>query len=370
MLAEINGWDADGQPLSAYTELKDDGSTTLRLLDLLRRLRRRRQPGRAGASPAPSRTGSAPEWGWAWPANRRILYNRASADPDGEPWSERKALRVVGRGGRASGPATTCPTSCADMPPDLPAGRRRRRAPEALAGADPFIMQADGKGWLFAPAGLIDGPLPTHYEPQESPFAQPALRASSATRPARCSRARAQPLPPERRRAAAPTSSRSSLTTYRLTEHFTAGRHEPLDCRTSSELQPEMFCEVSPELAAERGLEHGGWATIVTARSAIEARVLVTERIAPLTRATAGSCTRSACRTTGAPNGLVHRRRRQRARRARARPERAHPGGQGVDRRHPARAAGRAAPRDGSLVEEYRRRAGITDATGTGVMTA
>lgn len=71
------------------------------------------------------------------------------------------------------------------------------------------------------------------------------------------------------------------MTTYRLTEHFTAGgmsRHTPY----LAELQPEMFCEVSPELAAERGLVHGDWATIITARNAIEARVLVTDRIAPL----------------------------------------------------------------------------------------
>ena len=87
-------------------------------------------------------------------------------------------------------------------------------------------------------------------------------------------------------------------TTYRLTEHHTAGgmsRWLPY----LSELQPEFFCEVSPELAAERGLEHLGWATIVTARNAVEARVLVTSRIAPLT-CRAGRCTRSGCPTTGA----------------------------------------------------------------------
>ena len=69
------------------------------------------------------------------------------------------------------------------------------------------------------------------------------------------------------------------MTTYRLTEHHTAGAMS----RTLpylAELQPEMFCEVSPALAAERGLEHGGWATIVTSRTAIEARVLVTDRMA------------------------------------------------------------------------------------------
>ena len=71
-----------------------------------------------------------------------------------------------------------------------------------------------------------------------------------------------------------------------------------------SELQPEFFCEVSPELAAERGLEHLGWATIVTARTAIEARVLVTERMRTARGGGPRGCTRSGCRTTGAPNGL------------------------------------------------------------------
>ena len=91
VLREINGTGPDGAALSAYTELKPDGSTSVRLLDLLRRLRRRGQPGGAAASRAGEQSWVAPEWGWAWPANRRILYNRASADPDGKPWSERKA---------------------------------------------------------------------------------------------------------------------------------------------------------------------------------------------------------------------------------------------------------------------------------------
>ena len=125
----------------------------------------RRKPGR-------EQSWVAPEWGWAWPANRRILYNRASADPDGQPWSERKALIWWDEDGR---------------PVDRARHRRLRRRPrrrptgpptdatgvDAISGIDPFIMQADGKGWLFAPAGLIDGPLPTHYEPQESPFRNP-----------------------------------------------------------------------------------------------------------------------------------------------------------------------------------------------------
>jgi formate dehydrogenase major subunit len=137
-------------------------------------------------------------------------------------------------------------------------------------------MQVDGKAWLFVPTGLADGPLPTHYEPQESPFDN--LLYKQRANPARSRFPRKDnPYHP-------PDSDVFPyvFTTYRLTEHHTAGgmsRWLPY----LAELQPEMFCEVSPELAYERGLEHLGWATIVTARTAIEARVVVTDRVRPLT---------------------------------------------------------------------------------------
>jgi formate dehydrogenase major subunit len=160
------------------------------------------------------------------------------------------------------------------LPPDDATG------PEALRGDEPFIMQADGKGWLFAPAGLTDGPLPTHYEPQESPFRNP-LYERHQSNPTRQEFHRPEnPYNPTNGEPGADVYP-YALTTYRLTEHHTAGgmsRFLPY----LSELQPEMFCEVSPELAAERGLRHGGWMTIVTSRTAIEARVMVTERMTPL----------------------------------------------------------------------------------------
>ena len=141
-------------------------------------------------------------------------------------------------------------------------------------------MQSDGKGWLFAPKGLVDGPLPTHYEAQESPVANGLYPQQQS--PSRLKYPRKDNL-------SAPSAGSPGtdvypfvFTTYRLTEHHTAGgmsRWLPY----LSELQPEMFCEVSPELAAERGLEPYGWATIISARSAIEAKVLVTERMTPLT---------------------------------------------------------------------------------------
>ena len=276
VLAEVNGWDASGQPLSGFGQLKDDGSTACGCWIYC--------GARAGGvnqtdrrKPGSAQNWVAPEWGWAWPANRRILYNRASADLEGKPWSPGKALVWWdAEAGQWTGHDV----------PDFPATRAPSYRPaegatgvDAISGIDPFIMQADGKAWLFAPAGLVDGPLPAHYEPQESPFANP-LYGQQRNPIRQIIRHKENPLQPS---GAEPGSSVFPYvaTTYRLTEHHTAGGMS----RTLpylAELQPEFFCEVSPELAAERGLEHMGWATIITARTAVEARVLVTSRLRPL----------------------------------------------------------------------------------------
>jgi formate dehydrogenase major subunit len=272
VLKEINGYDFHGQPLADYLPLKDDGSTSCGcwiyagcFADGVNQTARRR--------PGSQQSWVAPEWAWAWPMNRRILYNRASADPDGRPWSERKRyIWWEEQQGKWAG--EDVPDFTPDMPPDYvpPEGAK---AQKALRGDEPFIMQGDGRGWLFAPSGLVDGPFPTHYEPHESPAANPLY--GQQANPARQQYARGvNPYHPARSQVFPYVA-----TTYRLTEHHTAGAMS----RTLpylAELQPEFFCEVSPELAAERGLEHGGLATIVSARTAIEARVLVTERIAPL----------------------------------------------------------------------------------------
>jgi formate dehydrogenase major subunit len=268
VLAEINGSGPDG-PLSAYTELADDGSTACGCW-IYCGVHAGGHNHAANRRPGSAQSWVAPGWAWAWPANRRILYNRASADPDGKPWSERKRC-VWWDADRGEWTGEDVPDFEPGKPPDYrpPEGAR---AQEALSGIDPFIMQSDGKAWLFAPAGLVDGPLPAHYEPFESPVDNPLYRAQ---------------VNPARQTYEHPANRYNDerypfvFTTYRLTEHHTAGgmsRTLPV----LSELQPEFFCEVSPELAAERGLEHGGWATIVSARAAIEARVLVTSRVKPL----------------------------------------------------------------------------------------
>jgi formate dehydrogenase major subunit len=271
VLAEINGFGPDG-PLSTFNQLKDDGSTTSGCwiycgvyADGVNQAARRK--------PGSEQSWVAPEWAWAWPANRRILYNRASADPDGKPWSERKTYvwwdEEQGKWTGHDVPDFE-PTKRPDYVP--PPGAR---AQAALSGTNAFVMQTDGRAWLFAPAGLADGPLPTHYEPYESPVENAIYKQQS--NPTRETYDR----PNNRYHHVDSQVFPYVFTTYRLTEHHTAGGMS----RTLpylAELQPEFFCEVSPELAAERGLENYGWATIVSARAAIEARVLVTDRVRPL----------------------------------------------------------------------------------------
>ncbi len=278
VLAEVNGWGADGKPVASYTQLKDDGSTASGCwiycgvyADGVNQAARRK--------PGEQQNWVANEWGWAWPANRRVLYNRASADPDGKPWSDRKALVWWDEdAGKWAG------HDIADFIADRPPSYRPEEGATgvaAIAGTDAFIMQADGKAWLFAPAGLVDGPLPAHYEPQDSPVQNllyPRQEHNPVREILRHRDTRYQPSGDEPGSDVYPYVA----TTYRLTEHHTAGgmsRWLPY----LSELQPEFFCEVSPELAAERGLEHMGWATIISARSAIEARVMVTRRMPSLT---------------------------------------------------------------------------------------
>jgi formate dehydrogenase major subunit len=269
VLKEINGYVvADGTPVSSFTALRDDGSTACGcwiysgvFADGVNK----------GARRPP---GDNREWGYAWPADRRMLYNRASADPEGRPWSERKAYvwwdQVAGRW-----TGNDVPDFIVDRPPSY------RPAPDAvgldtIAGDTPFIMQSDGMGWLFAPTGVTDGPLPTHYEPQESVIENPLY--GQQRNPFRIEWTRPDN---QYHRPFGDPDYPFAVTTYRLTEQHTAGgmsRWLPW----LAELQPEFFCEVSPELARERGLVNGEWATISTARTSIEARVLVTARIPPL----------------------------------------------------------------------------------------
>jgi formate dehydrogenase major subunit len=270
ILKEINGYTvADGEPLSGFLDLKDDGSTACGgwiysgvYADGVNQARRRK--------PWTEQPNAATEWGWAWPANRRILYNRASADPEGKPWSERKKY-IWWDEEQEKWLGEDVPDFQADKPPSYRPDADAKGA-DALPGDGPFIMQGDGLGWLFAPVGLEDGPLPVHYEPIESPV--PNL------------------LHERRRDPAAETFDRPDnpynppedpmypyvVTTYRLTEHHTSGamsRWIPW----LNELQPELFCEISPELAAEKGIDNTDWVTIETSRGKVHCKALVSDRI-------------------------------------------------------------------------------------------
>jgi formate dehydrogenase major subunit len=276
VLAEIGGFDAEKEPLADYLPLKDDGSTTCGCWIYAGCYKEgENQP--AKRKPGSEQDWVAAGWAWAWPMNRRILYNRASADPDGKPWSERKKY-IWWDAGEGEWVGADVPDFTPDKAPDY-VPPEDAEAQQALRGDEPFIMQGDGRAWLYAPNGIVDGPFPTHYEPRESPFGNPLYKQRS--NPVRDEYDRPEnPINPSADEPGAGAYP-FVVTSYRLTEHHTAGGMS----RTLpylAELQPEFFCEVSPELAAERGLEHGGWATVLTARAAIEARVMVTERIKPL----------------------------------------------------------------------------------------
>jgi formate dehydrogenase major subunit len=210
-----------------------------------------------------------------------VLYNRASARPDGTPWSDAK--KWVWWDPNKIDPATNkpglwtgydVPDFVAAKPPDAPAD------PNAIglaghSGTDPFIMKADGKGWLFTPTGLVDGPLPTHYEPLESPVTNPLYSQQNNPVLKRWDRDYNQ---------ASPTGDPSYpyvLSTYRLTEHHLSGvmsRWLPW----LAELQPELFVELSPELAGEKGIENLDVVVVLTPRATIRAKALVTRRMQPL----------------------------------------------------------------------------------------
>jgi formate dehydrogenase major subunit len=270
VLREINGYTVqDGKQVESYADLQADGSTACGCWiysGVLPSDAENRARGRI--------RGTFPNlgWGFAWPLNRRILYNRASADPQGKPWSERKKyIWWSDSEGKWTG---------LDVPDFNPTKHPTYRptpddvGDDALPGDAPFIMKSDGLGWLFVPEGLADGPLPTHYEAIESPATNP-LYTQQHNPTAKVWRRKDNPLDDGSGRFP------YVLTTYRLTEHHTAGGMTRWN-NTLAELQPELFAEISPQLAQEKGIENGGWMTISTPRGKIEAKAWVTERMTPL----------------------------------------------------------------------------------------
>jgi len=236
---------------AGYFALADDG--TGKMLPATKR-RGQKDPGGLGTYPF---------WAFAWPANRRIIYNRCSADPNGKPWSEDKKLiwwdeaqkKWVGY----------------DVPDFVPT-----KAPTDPGGKDPFIMRVDGKGGLFAP--LNEGPLPEHYEPAETPVAKNPF-SSRMHNPV------IKIWTTDKGKAIGDNWGKIDkfpivATTYRVVEHWQAGGMSRwLDWLT--ECQPQMFVEMSKELAGEKKIQNGEQVKVTSARGEITAVAIVTARFKP-----------------------------------------------------------------------------------------
>src|SRR5918997_2046288 len=287
ILKEMNGYHVTGGlPVRGFGDLKADGSTACGAWIYSGVFAPTPQEPQ-GRNHAANRQGDdwvALGWGFAWPANRRVMYNRASADPSGAPWpKEARLARRFGNGAKgyvywdeaASGPDPANPGKTVrgrwvglDVP-DFPITKppTAKADPDGLGldfhdGAAPFIMKGDGKGWLFAPSGLVDGPLPAHYEPYESPVQNPVYKQhvnplTKVYSPKNAQGGEANPYATDADPLKAAVVDRAKypyvVTTYRLTEHHLSGamsRWLPW----LAELQPEMFIEISEELARDLGV--------------------------------------------------------------------------------------------------------------------
>ena len=277
ILKELNGFYSGdpGRHVASFGDLKDDGSTTAASW-IYTGVFPAPDQNRAAARQAdpPGQPGAQLGWGFAWPANRRLMYNRASADLQGRPWSERKKW-VWWDEAQKKWVGYDVPDFAPTKAPNAPA-KKGATGLDALSGTDPFIMKADGRGWLFVPAGLVDGPLPTHYEPAESPVRNPLYKQQASPVLKYWKR--------DDNQLAAVGDSRFPhvITTFRLTEHYLAGamsRWNPW----LTELQPELFVELSPELAQEKGITNLDWVRISTPRGRVRAKALVTRRLRPFT---------------------------------------------------------------------------------------
>ncbi len=204
----------------------------------------------------PDETGTYPKWTFSWPANRRILYNRASADLNGKAWDPSRKV-IEWDGAKWAG---------YDVPDIAPSAKP--------ADVGPFIMNPEGVSRLFSRGMMRDGPFPAHYEPFESPVGNliaPKVRGNPA--------ARVFAGDFEQFAETASAEFPYAATSYRLTEHF---HYWTKHVRVNAVLQPEFFVEISEELAAEKGITKGGWVRVWSKRGSIQAKAVVTKRIKPL----------------------------------------------------------------------------------------
>jgi formate dehydrogenase major subunit len=223
----------------------------------------------------PTGLGLYSNWAWAWPLNRRIIYNRASVDPKGNPWDPKRP--VIKWNPTKINPATNKPGVWEGDVPDGPAPPLA----DEKAGKLPFIMRADGVGAIFGP-GLADGPFPEHYEPLECPLQENPMSKKHRVNPTIklfYTKEKEGGLP-EDVFFSCDTRYPYVCTTYRVTEHWQTGvmtRHKPW----LLEMQPQIFVEMSKELAAEKGIKSGDKITVSSARGSVWAVAIVTDRFKP-----------------------------------------------------------------------------------------
>jgi len=201
----------------------------------------------------PSGLGAVSGWAWAWPANRRILYNRASADAQGKAWDPNRRL-IEWDGTRWHG------IDVPDYPVTL--------SPQQQAG--PFIMQPDGLGHLFALDKMADGPFPEHYEPMESPLADNPMNPQQRHSPV------VRLFSSDAAQLGEAADYPCVATTYSITELF---RHWTKHALLNAIAQPEQFVEIGTELAEEKGIKAGDSVKVSSRRGYIKAKAVVTRRL-------------------------------------------------------------------------------------------
>jgi formate dehydrogenase major subunit len=243
-----------GQQLARFADLRADGSTMsanwlyVGMYTDAGNLTQRR------SYTDPSGLGRHPEWTFSWPANRRVLYNRCSADGAGRPWDATR-VGIEWNGQRWVGDV---PDFTADSAPD--------------AGLGPFIMLPEGVARLFVPGQFVEGPWTEHYEPSESPVANPLHPSQSANPAVRAFGTEFDVL-------GTPDEYPIVCTTYRLTEHF---HFWTKNNQYNVQIQPEFFVEIPEALAADKGIRNTDRVRVTSARGVIEGRAMVTRRLKPM----------------------------------------------------------------------------------------
>jgi formate dehydrogenase major subunit len=249
-----------GQQLPGFSWLRDDGSTSCGNWIWCGSWTEAGALTQRRGTDDPSGLGIYPNWGWAWPMNRRVLYNRASCDVNGKPWDPDRR-QIWWNESQKKWLGADVP----DFKPDSP--------PKDHMG--PFIMNPEGVGRLFVPlAGMADGPFPEHYEPFESPVAN-ILHPQQANNPV------VKKYSTDMDKYGTPEQGFTIVcTTYRLTEHYHYWtKNNPMNVQ----LVPQMFVEIPVELAADLGIKGGANVKVTSARGTYFAKAMVTHRIKPMT---------------------------------------------------------------------------------------